>query len=117
MRADELDTYFALTLILGLHLPADRELFCLYLAVQMARTPKQRTLLIFRRDVTAYADGREVDHELMIEHLTRERTCSHWCPTATRGGIGRGIAVCRRVCCRFAKRRTETHGHATVTDG
>ncbi|MFE0581037.1 DUF4238 domain-containing protein [Streptomyces sp. NPDC058874] len=48
----------------------DRELLCLYLAVQMARTPRSRTMLRFGRDVTAYADGREVDLVLMTEYLT-----------------------------------------------
>lgn len=50
----------------------DRELLCLYLAVQMARTPRKRTMLRFGRDVTAYADGREVDQALMTEYLTRK---------------------------------------------
>jgi Protein of unknown function (DUF4238) len=50
----------------------DRELLCLYLAVQMARTPRQRTMLLFGRDVTAYANGREVDQALMTEYLTRK---------------------------------------------
>jgi hypothetical protein len=50
----------------------DRELLCLYLAVQMARTPRKRTMLRFGRDVTAYADGREVDLALMTEYLTRK---------------------------------------------
>lgn len=50
----------------------DRELLCLYLATQMARTPRQRTMLLFAREVTAYADGREVDQVLMTEYLTRK---------------------------------------------
>ncbi|MEU8852678.1 DUF4238 domain-containing protein [Streptomyces sp. NPDC048564] len=50
----------------------DRELLCLYLAVQFARTPRQRTGTLFGRNVTAYADGREVDLALMTEYLTRK---------------------------------------------
>ncbi|WP_425505892.1 DUF4238 domain-containing protein [Streptomyces typhae] len=50
----------------------DRELLCLYLAVQMARTPRKRTGPLFGRNVTAYANGREVDLELMTEYLTRK---------------------------------------------
>lgn len=50
----------------------DRELLCLYLAVQMVRTPRQRTGTLFGRDVTAYANGREVDLALMTEYLTRK---------------------------------------------
>ncbi|MGW6489322.1 DUF4238 domain-containing protein [Streptomyces sp. NPDC055056] len=50
----------------------DRELLCLYLAVQMARTPRKRTGPLFGRNVTLYADGREVDLALMTEYLTRK---------------------------------------------
>ncbi|WP_432104129.1 DUF4238 domain-containing protein [Streptomyces sp. bgisy091] len=50
----------------------DRELLCLYMAVQMVRTPRKRTALRFGRDVTAYADGRQVDQALMTEYLTRK---------------------------------------------
>ncbi|MEU1502189.1 DUF4238 domain-containing protein [Streptomyces sp. NPDC005732] len=50
----------------------DRELFCLYLAVQMARTPRKRTSPLFGRNVTAYANGRDVDKALMAEYLTRK---------------------------------------------
>ncbi|WUI51958.1 DUF4238 domain-containing protein [Streptomyces sp. NBC_00414] len=50
----------------------DRELLCLYLAVQMARTPRKRTGPLFGRNVTAYADGRNVDLALMTEYLTRK---------------------------------------------
>ncbi|MER5980653.1 DUF4238 domain-containing protein [Streptomyces sp. NPDC001857] len=50
----------------------DRELLCLYLAVQMARTPRKRTIPLFGRNVTAFADGREVDLALMTEYLTRK---------------------------------------------
>ncbi|MFD5720942.1 DUF4238 domain-containing protein [Streptomyces sp. NPDC127036] len=52
----------------------DRELLCLYLAVQMARTPRQRTMLLFARDVTAYADGREVDQALRVPHPQASRS-------------------------------------------
>ncbi|WP_158071249.1 DUF4238 domain-containing protein [Streptomyces sp. CB00455] len=50
----------------------DRELLCLYLAVQMARTPRQRTGPLFGRNVTAYANGREVDLALMTKYLTHK---------------------------------------------
>lgn len=50
----------------------DRELLCLYLAVQMARTPRKRTVPPFPRNVTAYATSREVDLALMTEYLTRK---------------------------------------------
>ncbi|NEB03753.1 DUF4238 domain-containing protein [Streptomyces sp. SID13726] len=50
----------------------DRELLCLYLAVQMARTPRKRTGPLFGRNVTDYADGREVDLALMTEYLTHK---------------------------------------------
>ncbi|MGW7359982.1 DUF4238 domain-containing protein [Streptomyces sp. NPDC054802] len=50
----------------------DRELLCLYLAVQMARTPRKRTIPLFGRNVTSYANGREVDLALMTEYLTRK---------------------------------------------
>lgn len=49
-----------------------RELLCLYLAVQKARTPGNRTSALFGRDVTAYANGREIDLALMAEYLTRK---------------------------------------------
>ncbi|MFB8215748.1 DUF4238 domain-containing protein [Streptomyces anulatus] len=49
----------------------DHELLCLYMAVQMTRTPGKRTALLFGRDVTAYADGREVDDALMTKYLSR----------------------------------------------
>ncbi|MFJ6385889.1 DUF4238 domain-containing protein [Kitasatospora sp. NPDC092039] len=49
----------------------DRELLCLYLAVQMTRTPRKRTGSLFGRKVTAYANGREVDLSLITEYLTR----------------------------------------------
>ncbi|WP_371476352.1 DUF4238 domain-containing protein [Kitasatospora sp. NBC_00315] len=50
----------------------DRELLCLYLAVQMARTPRKRTGPLFGRNVTAYASGREIDLALITEYLTRK---------------------------------------------
>ncbi|WP_406191165.1 DUF4238 domain-containing protein (plasmid) [Streptomyces anulatus] len=49
----------------------DREVLCLYMAVQMTRTPGKRTAMLFGRDVTAYADGRVVDDALMTEYLSR----------------------------------------------
>ncbi|MDQ1027016.1 hypothetical protein QF035_004598 [Streptomyces umbrinus] len=50
----------------------DRELLCLYLAVQMARTPRKRTMMLFAGNLTAYADGREVDKKLVAEYLTKK---------------------------------------------
>ncbi|WP_449345998.1 DUF4238 domain-containing protein [Streptomyces xanthochromogenes] len=50
----------------------DRELLCLYLAVQNSRTPRKRTALLFGRNVTAYANGRKVDKTLMTEYLARK---------------------------------------------
>jgi hypothetical protein len=49
----------------------DRELLALYLAVQAVRTPRRRAEIVFGRRVTAYADGREVDRDLMSEYLAR----------------------------------------------
>jgi hypothetical protein len=49
----------------------DRETLCLYLAVQMARTPKKRTAVLFPHDVEAYAADRPVDRALIAEYLER----------------------------------------------
>ncbi|MFD6152482.1 DUF4238 domain-containing protein [Streptomyces sp. NPDC060243] len=47
----------------------DRELLCLYLAVQMTRTPRKRTMMLFAGNLTAYANGRQVDQKLVAEYL------------------------------------------------
>ncbi|MET7298223.1 DUF4238 domain-containing protein [Embleya sp. NPDC005575] len=49
----------------------DRETLALYLAVQMARTPGKRVMVLFARDVTTYAGDREVDQALITEYEHR----------------------------------------------
>ncbi|MFI2370127.1 DUF4238 domain-containing protein [Streptomyces sp. NPDC018833] len=55
----------------------DRELLSLYLAVQKTRTPRSRATMSFPGNVTAYAEGREVDQALVAEYLTRRHLGSH----------------------------------------
>ena len=59
----------------GGELPAigsdDRETLCLYLAVQMARTPRKRTPVLFSHAVATYAGGRTVDRRLIADYLER----------------------------------------------
>ncbi len=73
----------------------DRELLCLYLAVQMARTPRKRTGPLFGRNVTAYANGREVDLALMTEYLTRKHL-GHSPRAAEVQGPGTTTTACGR---------------------
>jgi hypothetical protein len=53
---------------LGTH---GREVLCLYLAAQMVRIPRKRTMVLFPQEVTAYAKGRELDRALVAEYLER----------------------------------------------
>jgi hypothetical protein len=49
-----------------------REILSLYLAAQMTRTPGKRTTMLFPEAVTAYAQGRALDRDLVAEYLERE---------------------------------------------
>lgn len=49
----------------------DAETLSVYLAVQMTRTPRKRTALLFTSRVKEYANGRPIDVDLMGEYLRR----------------------------------------------
>ncbi|MEY9969488.1 hypothetical protein ABIA33_007576 [Streptacidiphilus sp. MAP12-16] len=49
-----------------------REVLSLYLAAQMTRTPRRRTMMLFPEAVVAYAQGRELDRDLVTEYLQCE---------------------------------------------
>ncbi|KJK55379.1 DUF4238 domain-containing protein [Saccharothrix sp. ST-888] len=63
----------------------DRETLCLYLAVQMARTPRKRTAVLFPHDVETYAAGRPIDRALIAEYLERRHLASPPAPAEVEG--------------------------------
>ncbi|WP_395298003.1 DUF4238 domain-containing protein [Kitasatospora hibisci] len=65
----------------------DREVLCLYLAVQMNRTPEKRTVVLFPEAVKAYAGDRPLDRTLVAEYLERDHLGFAPQPTEVEGAL------------------------------
>ena len=63
---------------------AERNLLSTYLAVQTTRTPRSRTAMMFPRQVTEYAKGRELTEELVSEYLQNRHLGSKPTPNEAR---------------------------------